>query len=159
MSDKPDFFQINQDRLNWECVRQPVLYWEYAQKLADAKRDFEQAKTAVDLAQAGADAAVRERPAKYGIVKVTEPAIKAAVAGHRKYTAAIAEMNKLRHRLDIFQAAINTLDQRKRMIESLVSLRLANYFSEPRVSKDAAADMDERNKRRARRAMDANPDE
>jgi hypothetical protein len=158
-SNEPDFFEIDKNQLDREWVRQPGLYHKYALQLADAKRDFEQAKTAVDLAEASADSDIRERPQKYGIEKVTEAAVKATVAGHKAVKEAIAALHEARHKVDVLQAAVTTLDHRKKALENLVDLRLADYFAEPRAGRATTTDINERTKRAARRAVEDNGDE
>jgi DNA repair ATPase RecN len=153
---KPDFFLIDPNALDREWIAQPALYHEYATKLADAKRAAEQAKTAVDVVWATVETAVRETPAKYGIEKVTEAAVKAAVSTHRKYAAAIQAAIDAKHAVDILQAAVNTLDHRKRALENLVDLRLADYFSEPR--NKPRGDKEKAATRRAGRPMDSTED-
>lgn len=157
-TDDPDFFEIDKNQLDLEWQRQPGLFHKYATQLADAKREFEQAKTATDVAAANADSIIRETPAKFGIEKVTEAAVKAAVVSHPGYARAVAKMHEARHAVDILQAAVTTLDHRKKALENLVDLRLADYFSEPRARGNAAADMAARVERRTRRPMD-NDDE
>ena len=154
MATEPDFFTIDKNQLDREWVNQPRLYHKYALQLADAKRDLEQAKTAAELAAAGADASIRKRPAKYGIDKITEPAVKAKAATHPKFIEATKALQTAQHRCNVLQAAVNTLDHRKRALENLVDLRLADYFSEPRAGRAARADIDDRATRRARRPMD-----
>ena len=129
---EPDFFEIDPNELDREWVRQPGLYHKYAVDLADARRDFEQAKTALDIAAADVDSVIRSKPEKFGLEKVTESGVKAAVLSSREYKSATDAVHAARHRVDVLQAAVTTLDHRKKALENLVDLRLANYFSEPR---------------------------
>lgn len=127
-----EFFEIDLNALDVAWVEQPKIYHKYASRLADAKRDAEQAKTAVDVVYSTLDAGIRENPARYGVAKITEPAIKAAVLQHRKYKAAVQASIDAKHAVDVLAAAVSTLEHKKRALENLVDLRLADYFSEPR---------------------------
>lgn len=135
MKTKPDFYEIDKNQLDREWVNQPKLYYKYARRLADSRAESEQAKTAADVARAVADAEIRGTPAKFGIEKVTEAAVAAAVITHPAYQTAVERMQRARHAVDIVQSAVTTLDHRKKALESLVDLRLADYFSEPRASR------------------------
>lgn len=149
---EPDFFAIDPNELDREWVRQPGLYHKYATDLADARREFEQAKTQLEIAAADVDSVIRSKPEKFGIEKVTEAAVKAAVLASREYKAATDAVHNARHAVDVLQAAVTTLDHRKKALENLVDLRLANYFSEPRAGSPRAREhMEEKTKQRARR--------
>jgi hypothetical protein len=147
-----DFFQIDPNALDREWVQQPALYHKYAVRLANARRDAEQAETLIDVVYAELDAAIRANPEKYGVAKITEPSVKAAILGHRKYKAATAAHIEAKHAAGILQAAVSTMDHRKRAFENLVDLRLADYFSEPRTT-SGREQYDRAKKRQARRPV------
>lgn len=136
-----DVFAIDKDRLDEEWVNQPLLYYKYAMKLADAREDFERAKARKDVVEAELDAAIRRDPPAFGLEKITEDALKKAIIRQRRYTEAQEELIKARHSMDVLEVKVNTLDHKKRGLEKLVDLRLKEYFSEPRASAGAREDM------------------
>jgi hypothetical protein len=130
--DEFDFFEIDLHRLDEEWVRQPRLYFRYASKLADARRDHEQAKTDKDVAYSEVDRDIRSCPEKYDLVKLTEPGIERAVILSVAYQRANKAVIDAKHKVDILQAAVDTLDHRKAGLENAVRLHLANYYSTPK---------------------------
>lgn len=161
-TEEPDFFRIDRDRLDWEWMRQPELYYQHAEKLAAARMAAEQAKTETDLVYAEMDAKIRDRPEKYGILKVTEAAVRAAILVADKYQAAVKAHLEAKYNVDILQAAVTTLDHRKRALENLVDLQGRNYFATPIAKSHSAATaeaMTDAQKRRARKAQENDDDD
>lgn len=150
MSDEPDFFAINQNELDREWVNQPKLCRRYSERLADAQRDLEQAETKLEVVDADLDYQIRKKMGT-GEKKLTEAAIKNRLVRSIEHIQAVERIQKQRHRVNILKAAVKTIDHRKTALENLVDLRLADYFSEPRVRKTNREAEHERSKHRARR--------
>ncbi len=149
-----DFFTIDQNALDREWLRQPKLYHEYAVQLADARQKLEQQKTAVDVCRAEIDQRVRANPEEHcPNGKATESAIASVIETDPFYKKAVRLMQNARHAVDILVAAVETLDQRKKALENLVQLRLADYFSEPRGPRNSREFVEGETKRRVRRAV------
>ena len=129
---KPDFFQIDPNQLDVEWVAQPRLYHSYAKKLAAARQDLEQAKTALEITEADLAQKIRRDPSKFGLEKLTEGAIREVIVLSADFKAATTELIDAKHLVGVLEAAVTTLEHRKRALEKLVDLRLADYFSEPR---------------------------
>jgi len=141
---------IDENALDKEWTFQPRLYFRYAAKLADAKRDADQAKTEVELTKAELELAIRTNPEKFDLQKVTESAVASTVLAQAEYGRVRQADLDARHTVDILQAAVAALDHRKRALEGLVQLRLANYYSSPRAPQGAEEDMREMEKRLVR---------
>jgi len=137
-----DFFKIDEHDLVREWVEQPELFYKYARRLADARLELSQRETAVDVAKADADNLIRERPKKFGLPeKPTEAAIKAAIINMPSYTQAMKFLHEAAHAVALLDAAVKTLDHRKRALENLVDLHGQNYFASPRDKSGKAGDM------------------
>lgn len=130
-----DLFDIDKGRLDDELENQPKLFLKYSLKLADAKRDLEAAKAALDLTYAETDSNVRLNPEKFGLEKATEPAIKQAILSSKRYKEADAEVRRVKHDADVFQAYVSALDHRKRALEGLIELLKLDYWAAPRMPK------------------------
>lgn len=151
-----DFFEIDKFNLDKEWVRQPKLYHTFSTKLAGARRRHEEAKAFLELTEAELNMKIRSSPAVYGISKVTDKAIEAALAVNKKYLAARDAVIKAQYRVDLLNGAVRTLDHRKRALEDLVDLHLNDYFSRPSVKRSDPAKVEEGASRRAKRkATDA----
>ena len=88
---------IDPNRLDAEWVEQPKRYLEWADKLADARRDHEEAKSQLELTEAEVADAVRRMPTEFGIEKVTVDAVRAAVVQSDRYRRATDEVNRTRY--------------------------------------------------------------
>lgn len=151
------FYEIDQHNLDKEWVDQPKYYHEYAIKLADARHKLEEAKGELEVVIAELDNAIRREPEEYDLEKPTEPAIKATIYKQSEYQYALDTVNDAKRDVGIYQAAIDTLDHRKKALENLVRLFLADYFSDPRTHSDDENDeefddrINEMKKKKARR--------
>ncbi len=146
---KKSVSHIDKHDLDGELVSQPELYEEYATQLEEARADLEEAKNELkvrdddyDVAWAKADLAIRKHPGSFGLDKVTEPAIKSAIIIEPSVTQARQivystreEVLRLQRIHGALHAVVGALDYKKRSLEDLCKLKLANYYSEPRLPK------------------------
>lgn len=143
-------YDIDPNALDREWLAQPKLYHKYAMRLVDARAELEKQKAGLDIVWAEVDRKIRRNPKKYGRgQKLTEKMIEAIINASVEYQGALSDLQREKHNVDVLQVAVDTLDQRKKALENLVSLRLADYYSEPRMPKNGS---DEYQKRRARTA-------
>ncbi len=147
---KPNIFDLDKDRLDEEWVEQPKLYHQQAEKLADARAEWERAKAERDVVTAEIDQDVRSNPAKYGMEKITEGAVEKKIVLQSRFSKANEKVIQAKHAVDVIQAMIDALDHRKKALESLVQLHLANYFSSPKIRGDAGKEMVEVERRETR---------
>ena len=152
MKEEPDFFEPDKHHLDTELVRQPQLYWEHAERLADTRRDHERAEAEKDLTWAELDAKIRGNPGDWGLDKVTESSVEQAIVRSTRYQKAVANAIDKKHDMDVAYAAVTALDHRKRALEKLVDLRLAEYYADPILPKGERGKMEDRAKREARTA-------
>lgn len=143
-----DFFELDKDRLDDEWVAQVSLYFKWGVKLANARELLERRKAALELTHAELDAQIRENPDLFGIGKITEPAVKSCVFVQEAYLEAQRFLNNAKKRVGILQVVQDTMDHRKKALEKLVDLRLADYYSEPRASPGAREQIDEARKKK-----------
>jgi hypothetical protein len=150
-----EYFELDKNKLDEEWVEQPKWYSTVAHQLAGAREQQELAKATIKDREVAAesirgmlDLEVRANPGLYGLEKVREESVKNCVAMDPKYLKAVqdirdAEMEliKINRVVGDLGADIGTLDNRKKALEKLVDLFLANYFSEPRVSGAAGEKM------------------
>lgn len=146
---KNDSYEIDKHRLHLEWERQPKLYREAADKLADADSEVDRLKGMMELAAAEIEMEVRENPQGFGMKKATEASVEKAVIMDQRFqraqSAFLGAKAKARH----LRAEVMYLDQRKTAIEYLSKLRLAAYFADPRISGDEREVGDEELRREA----------
>lgn len=123
--------QIDADNLDVEFLRQPSLYMQYAEESANAKDRLSRAKETLEVVRAETDFKVRDNPAAFGVLKITEDAISAAILRSDEYKKANENYLSAKHAADLFQAAVIAMDQRKTSLEQLARLTIAGYCAMP----------------------------
>lgn len=144
-------FQIDENNLDKEWMRQPSLYSKYARATADARREMDEAKNKLEVVKAEVSIDVRTNPGRFGLAKITEASLSQVVDCCDQVKEAAAELIESRHHHEVLIAAVGAMDHRKKALESLVSLFLADYFSTPRAKGVAGEKMDEMKKQETRR--------
>jgi len=127
---------IDQDALDVEWLDQPKVFFEISAELADSKKKLERIKLAVDVTVAELAKNIRENPEQFGISKVTESAIKEAIATSPEQNQAMKRIIAQKHEVEILQAGVSSFDQRKRALENLVTLHGQQYFASPKEPKN-----------------------
>ena len=145
------FLDLDQDRLDEEWIAQPKLYFEWAEKLADARLARDTAKTKVEVVRANLGRDIREDPESFDIPKITESVVAATIIQQPEFKAAQTNLLQAQHSMGVLEAAVVSLDHRKKALENLVYLHGQNYFSSPRVEGEAGEVIEEEVKKRVRR--------
>lgn len=122
-------FRIDKFSLDKECTRHPEDVHEYMMKLADAKLAAEEAEQVYIATKADLDKRIRARPAKFGITKLTEGAVQAAMRNTKEYNEAKTLKSQTQYEVDVLYAAVTALSHKRDMITSLISLFKMDYFS------------------------------
>lgn len=143
--------QIDRDSLDVEWVNQPSLYFKHASRLADARRDSDEAKSDLEVMKAELDKQIRSDPTAFGMSKATEVSIAATVSSSAAYQLAQQAVFDAKHKVDIFQALVTALDHRKKALENLVSLWSQSYFAAPKAPEGSEERMEDVKKRSIRR--------
>jgi len=146
-------FDIDRSRLDDEWVDQPRMYNRYALASAEARLEYNRAKATLDVTKAETELRVRKNPEKYELTKVTESVIASVVLLDKQCQMAAMSVAEARHDLDVAEAAVSAMDHRKKALEDLVRLFLADYFSKPREpegAKDVVKEMERGKLRKAR---------
>ena len=143
-------FQIDKNNLDAEWLRQSNLYNKYAAKAADARRDFDECKNVLEVVKAEVSLSIRQSPEHHGISKVTEAVINQTVEIQGAVKDAQNDVVIARYQHEICSAAVNALDHKKKALENLVTLFMADYFSSPRAKKEEAGKMEEVERREIR---------
>jgi len=141
--------EIDETALDVEWLDQPRLMLRYCKHAADMRREVDLAKEALDVARAEADRAIRKSPSEYGIEKVTEASVQAAITTHKSYQEAVARHIEAKYEYEVALAAVRSFEQRKTALENLVRLHGASYFSGPSVPRDLSLEKQRAERRRA----------
>ena len=128
--------QIRQDELEMEWLDQPSLMFKYAKNAAEMRRLLDLSKEKLDLAKAEIDKEIRTNPEKFGIEKITETVVANSMLATFKYKKANEEFLNAKYEVDVAQAAVVAMSQRKDALENLVRLHGQQYFAGPKVPHD-----------------------
>jgi len=142
-----DDIRIDESALDVEWLEQATLMMKYARVSANAKMVLDQKKEALELVKAELDKRIRTNPSKYGVEKVTEAGVTAAIISHEEYREVSAEVISAKYESDIAQSAVRAVDARKDALENLVRLNGQQYFAGPKVPRDLSWEREERQKK------------
>jgi hypothetical protein len=126
---------IDRTRLEDEWLRQPKLFLRYSRLLADAKERVDRLQGMIDVAEGELFMRVAEDADK--LPKATDSMIKQAVAIKLAKNPLVKKLQLAKHKVNLLQAFVSALDQKKRALESLVTLHGQGYFSDPKATSDA----------------------
>lgn len=142
---------IDEHNLDKECIRLPGTFLKYAYATAEARKDLDEAKAALELVEADMAKQIRATPGQFNLEKVTEGAIREVILTTKGYQKAVARLHTAKHNLDNLQAVTSALEMKKRSLTLLVDLHGMGYYSAPRVSKQGKESLEEMTKRKVRR--------
>ena len=131
-----NFVEIDENRLDRECIRLPSDYLKAANQSSEAKRDLTEAESELSVVEAELSKAIRAKPEAYGIEKVTEAAISAAILQRKAYKAALEKVHEARYTADMAQNLVWAMEHKKRALTLLVDLHGLGYFAQARVSSE-----------------------
>jgi len=125
---------IDPDNLEQECVMQPLLFCQIGELAAEARADAKKAKEHVEYVKARLKGEMRTNPKTYGLDKVTDKAIEAAVQAHPDTQEAIRDYIESNRAADALSILQTSADQRRAMLKNLVELLVHNFYNSGDVS-------------------------
>lgn len=149
---------INENALDRECIKLPSDYLRFAHLAADKKRDVDELKTRMDLAEAELAAEIRTKPEEFGLEKVTESAIREKILTLPRYQKALARVQAAKHETDLATAVVNALEHKKRTLTLLVDLHGMGYFSDVKISQNGKEAVQKMSKDRVGKALRSRED-
>jgi hypothetical protein len=126
-----DAMSIDESRLDREWAGQASTYMELVEHSAAASKVVDELKDRLGVIEADTEERIRRVNDD-----MKEAAIKAAILLAPAVKDAKAKLNAARHELVLVRGAVDAMDHRKKALENLVQLHLANYRSEPRAKGD-----------------------
>ncbi len=138
---------IDPGQLDVEAVRQADVFFKWAERAVAAKAEVDRQKLALDVLDASLQFKVRNKPENYGIARVTEVSIGAAVIMSKRRVEAANALLRAKEQAALHDAAREAMEQRKRMLEILVTLHGQEYFAGPSVPRDLVSAWQEHQQR------------
>lgn len=137
-------FDLDLNKLDQHLLDQAKLMYEYSQQLAEAKRQHARSKRKVKYVEAKIKQEIRNEPAKFTNLKLTEDCVKELVQVHAKFQQVQREAEELAYQQDLLQGMVDSLTDRKHSLQDFTKLWSQGYFAEPRlppVSRQAVDDL------------------
>lgn len=143
--------QIDKHSLDEEWATQSDNYAECAEAVADARRDWEQAKATLEVERCELDKKIRSNPDAFGIAKLTEAQIATTIGIQPSYKALVEDVIEKHHAYGVWDGFLTAMDHKKSGLGKLVDLLLANYYSKPKSSSKSREHTEVIERRAARR--------
>ena len=125
--------KIDPAGLDLAAATQPEVFFYWAQQSVDARMAQDRAKLTFELVESRLKLQARSLPENFGLAKVTESGLEEVVKTQSEYLAAQEIFVKAREESLLLDWAVQAMEQRKRMIEVLVTLHGQQYFAGPSV--------------------------
>jgi hypothetical protein len=125
------------NRLDDCWLNQPKLRLAYGFERADARKELSQSRAELEVEEAELEMAIRTKPDRFGLEKVTEATIKACVVNQESYQAAKSKVIEAQHEVDMLDAALDAIDDRRHALQDLVKLWLTDYYGQPKAPDEA----------------------
>jgi hypothetical protein len=130
-TERPNPFLIDDGNLASEWLKQPSLTYGAGVDEAEARHQQNMADAQLDVIAAQLRMKIRCDPEPYGFgAKPTVDDIKAIVLLQPEYQTALSNLNRAKYNLDIMQARVSAMLDRRKALERRVELLALNFHSE-----------------------------
>jgi hypothetical protein len=136
---------IDSSKLDEEWERQPILFMQYADSLADAEKKRNEVSDELDYLKSKIDLSIRsgQYPDAEGL-KLTEKLIESLVSNDSEIVKKKEELNKAKYEYLVLKGAVEAFSQRKKALEKLVDLFVFGYNASPKSDIDRIRDIKKR---------------
>ena len=128
--------KIDPDALDLECLGQADLMMKYSRHCADMEDVRDRAKENLEFVKAEMDSDIRKNPENYKLEKVTDKAVESLIPLQDHYRSASIAYLDAKHEYNVARGAVDAIEGRKSMLESLIKLHGQSYFAGPNVPRD-----------------------
>ena len=143
-----DDLRIDEDALDVEWLDQPNLMQKYVRISAQADKRVDVAKEALEYCQAELEMQIRADPESFGVEKITDKSVSAAILIQEEYQEKQKELIEAKFEAKVANGAVKSMDQRKVALENLVKLHGQSYFAGPKVPRDLSDEWQKREKQK-----------
>lgn len=127
--------KIDPDNLETEWIEQASLYMYYSEAHAEAILEKDTLKQEIDIIYAELDAHYRAIWSDAD-GRMTETGLKSKVLQDSAYISRQKALNKAILDVNILLSAKTAFDHRKKALENIVSMKIAGFWSEPKLKKN-----------------------
>ncbi|HUW45663.1 MAG TPA: hypothetical protein VMW50_07695 [Dehalococcoidia bacterium] len=122
--------KINKFKLPDECEQHASIYLYWAEHLANAKSDLNDAKKRADFIASETGLSIRTHW-QDDDGKLTNDAVNAKVDNNEKVINSRDKLQTLERRINILSAVVSAMDHRKSELNNLTSLVLGGFYATP----------------------------
>lgn len=134
-----DLLKINKVLLDEELVRQPQLFYDWAEASANASADKDDAKANLELIKAIEGQKIRDD----NKIKLTNPEVEAAVLKNKRVIEAQKKYLECNRTDNVLAEAKSAFKQRQKSLEGLVQINMQMHFAEPNLNRNNSNDVTE----------------
>jgi len=127
--------EIDLERLEENLTDQPQLVMKYGELWAEKTAERDRAKENLSVVEAELDGYARANWIDISDTKMTEKSILGYVLNEDKRKSAMEELINITEETNILSVAKVAFEHRKKALEGLVSLFIANYYADPKIAK------------------------
>lgn len=127
--------EIDLGRLEENLTDQPQLVMKYGELWAEKIAERDRAKENLSIVEAELDGYARANWVDVSDTKMTEKSILGYVLNNDKRKSAMEELISITEETNILSVAKVAFEHRKKALEGLVSLFIANYYADPKIAK------------------------
>jgi regulator of replication initiation timing len=131
-----DILQIDEHRLDRECIKLPVQYRQAAYQAAETSKDIDEAKAELKVAEASIHLKIRNTPGQFNLEKVTESAIDEVTSLNPKIILLEKKIRELEQKQAMEKILVSAIDYKKRSLNNLVELYAAGWHAQVRPSEE-----------------------
>lgn len=136
---------IDESALDVECLGQASLMMRYSREHAKAEREVSRLKEKMRVVQATLDKDIRTNPSQFKIdVKITEAVVMNAILVDGEYQDLTNELIEAQYEEKMIKGALESIKQRKDMLQELVRLHGQHYFAGPSIPRDLSHEAKQR---------------
>ena len=128
--------QIDPAQLDVMAGLQGELFFKWAEKSVKARTNVDAAKFRLEVLYATVSNKVRLDPDRFGVSKITESSVDTAVKISPEYMEAYEAWLEARGESSLLDRAVEAMEQKKRMIEVMITLHGQEYFAGPSVPRN-----------------------
>ena len=125
---------IDENNLPEEWKGQALLMFDYGIRLADAMQEADETKAQLAVVAAELNRDIRESPAEYDVLKITEATIANAINEQPEHKQATKRCNAARHNVRVVQAVVEALAHRKAALKGMTELFMRQWYADPKSS-------------------------
>jgi len=145
--------KIDKYKLEDECLTQPIKMAKYSEKLTQAMYERDKLKRKLKVVRATAESDIRMDPAAFGLSKVTEASVSAAIELCSSVQKAEDDYILSVRTYNLLAGAVEAFRDRKRQLENVVRLFLSNYYSEPELPQSVDKVFEKKNQEKHREML------